>query len=336
LKELADIVCEFERSRGEPMALATLVRSRGSSYRRPGARMLVTENGRTVGALSGGCLEEEISRRAGDVMRSRTPCLLLLDTRLRFGCNGAIEVFIEPINCANQFLASTALCLSARIPFTAATIFDSRDAALPCGTRVLRENDPFFDQIRARHADICALARTFEFSSRTLSVLVQPIQPPIKLIAVGGGPESVALAAFSSVLGWQFIEATHPSDIRADHRTAVVVKTHNYGRDFAFLQCLLPLDLRYIGILGPKQRRDQLLCDLIDRDSASNGLKNLYGPAGLDLGVESPEEIALAIIAEIQSVFHEGSRKSLRDHRGPIHVRAASEGEKMRCRISEP
>src|SRR4051794_26117814 len=95
MKEIRDIVQLYELHRAEPLALATLVAARGSSYRRAGARMLVCGNGTTAGSLSGGCLEEEVVRRAFEVIRDGTPVLMNFDTRLRFGCNGSIDIFVE-------------------------------------------------------------------------------------------------------------------------------------------------------------------------------------------------------------------------------------------------
>src|SRR3977135_3677542 len=97
MKENRGILRLFELHRGEPFALATLVRTHGSSYRRPGARMLICGDGATAGSLSGGCLEEEVTRRALEVMRGGTPLLMNFDTRLRFGCNGSIEIFVDTI-----------------------------------------------------------------------------------------------------------------------------------------------------------------------------------------------------------------------------------------------
>ena len=97
MKEIRDIIRLFERHCGEPLALATLVRTHGSSYRRPGARMLICADGSTAGSLSGGCLEEEVARRAQEVMRDGRLLLMNFDTRLRFGCNGSIDVFVERI-----------------------------------------------------------------------------------------------------------------------------------------------------------------------------------------------------------------------------------------------
>jgi len=97
-----------------------------------------------------------------------------------------------------------------------------------------------------------------------------------------------------------------------------VVKTHNYGRDFSALRMLVPLGVRYLGLIGPRRRRDQLLADLFDITGPIDA--ELFSPAGLDLGAETPEEIALAIVAEIQSVFAAASVESLRNRRAPIHA----------------
>src|SRR5438045_2210182 len=106
MKEIRDILRLYDRHRGESLALATLVASRGSSYRRPGARMLICADGSTAGSLSGGCLEEEVVRRAHDVMQNQAPTLMNFDTRLRFGCNGSIDVFVEAVR--DDFLSELA------------------------------------------------------------------------------------------------------------------------------------------------------------------------------------------------------------------------------------
>src|SRR5207249_7704618 len=113
-------------------------------------------------------------------------------------------------------------------------------------------------------------------------------------------------------------QLSDPNGMEPDDRTAVIVKSHNYGRDFAALQKLLPLNLRYLGLIGPRKRRDQLLNDLLEVGIAINA--GFFAPAGLDLGAETPEEIALEIISEIQSVFAHGSRFSYLERIVSNHV----------------
>ena len=290
MREIGDIVREFERRCGEPFALATLVRTRGSSYRRPGARMLITRDGNAVGSLSGGCLEGEVVEKAREVLRTGTPALMEFDTRRRFGCNGALEILVERVS--ESFLAVLSDHFHTRRPCLIATAFSAER-----GSRVVSNADELRgDELR------------------------QVIEPPPQLLIIGDGPDSVALRAFAETLGWpvQAMDSASQLDGPYDPWTAAVVKTHNYGRDFAALRTLLPLELRYIGLIGPRARREQLLGDLLDTGIAAG--PNLFAPAGLDLGGDSPEAIALAIVAEIQAVFAAGSRQSLRDRKAAIHA----------------
>lgn len=275
MKDVYDILRLVRQRPHEQFALATLGRSEGSSYRRPGARMLICRDGLTIGSLSGGCLEEEVALVARDVLVSGEPRLLHFDTRKRFGCDGKIDIFIERV--AADFFAKAERDLAAR-----------RKTIL-------------------RNAD-------FE----------QEIHPPIRLFISGEGPDNNALHSLGGTLGWQTIAADQTMLILPDEWTAAVVKSHNYARDFAALQRLLPMNLRYVGLMGPRKRRDHLLNDLLDLGVTINA--GFFSPAGVDLGGETPEEIALEIISEIQRVFGNGSGFSLRERKLPIHAE--------RCKIS--
>lgn len=290
MKELVDILRVWEQHRGETLALATLVRARGSSYRRPGARMLVCGDGTTVGSLSGGCLEEDVAAGAREVLQSGRAILMSFDTRMRFGCNGAIEILVERLD--HPFLPQLSDAFRERRAVRSATVFSGADL----GTQILGPN-----QTAPRAA------------------FVQKIEPPLRVIAFGAGPDSSALRVFAATLGWTFSETEQASDLpdALDGRTAAIVKSHNYGRDFAALQHLLRLNLRYVALLGPRRRRDQLLHALLDHGIEIKA--DLFAPAGLDVGAETPEEIALAIAAEIQAVFAEATGASLRDRKVPIH-----------------
>jgi xanthine/CO dehydrogenase XdhC/CoxF family maturation factor len=293
MKEIVDIIQEWKRHRAEALALATLVRARGSSYRRPGARMLICPDGVTAGSLSGGCLEEEVAGCAREVIRTGAPRLMNFDTRARFGCNGAIEILVEAV--PENFLAELAADLESRRSCRVMTVFEGSEARL--GTRIISPNE-------------IAIAGSF----------VHEIKPPIQLLVFGEGPDGNPLRSFAEILGWRVIDFEQASELPAsiDARTAALVKSHNYGRDFAALRHLLQLDLRYVGLLGPRKRRDQLLNALLDDGVAIEA--ELFAPAGFDLGAETPEEIALAIVAEIQSVFADASGEPLRERKAPIHV----------------
>lgn len=304
MRAISDIIRLFEMRRGEPLALATLVRARGSSYRRPGAWMAIAPDGQCAGSLSGGCLEEEVARHAHTVMGNGVPKLLEFDTRLRFGCHGAIEVFVEPVR--DLFLSELAREFHGRRSCVVATVFETGQNDR--GSRLIQSGDDYFAS----------------------GAFVQTIDPPIQLIIVGDGPDSAALRGFSEVLGWSVMDVANASELTGpfDEWTAAVVKTHNFGRDFAALRALETQPMRYIGLIGPRKRRDQLIGDLFDTGVVTAA--NLFAPAGLDLGAESPEEIALSIISEIQAVFAGASRQSLRDRKAPIHHNEAYPAPAMR------
>ncbi len=292
MKEIRDLVRLFEMHAKSRFALATLVRARGSTYRRPGARMLICENGPSSGSLSAGCLEEEVAREASRVIATGEPMLLNFDTRLRFGCDGAIEVFLE--RAETVFLNELRRHLIGREEISLVTNFS--------GDRPHRTRFGFD-------------ADKSDFS--------QIIPPPIQLLLVGDFPDNKPLRAFAEALGWSVLEARTIAEIpdNLDQRTAAMVKTHHYGRDFAALQKLLPLGLPYVGLIGPRARRDQLLHTLLEQGFALDS--ELFAPAGFDLGAETAEEIALGVIAEIQMTFAAGTGESLRDRRAPIHANIA-------------
>jgi xanthine dehydrogenase accessory factor len=289
LKEIYDILREFGKRRGQSFALATLVRAEGSSYRRPGARMLICQDGTTIGSLSGGCLEGEVALHARDILETGEPLLVPFDTRKRFGCHGKIDIFIERV--AEKFFVDLAKDLDARRAHIAVTHFGE-------------------------------------------SEFVQEIHPPIRLLIFGEGPDGAPLHRLCELLGWKAIEIVDPHalTIEADRWTAAIVKSHNYGRDFAALQKLLPLNLPYVGLIGPRKRRDQLMNDLLDLGVTINA--GFFSPAGLDLRAETPEEIALAIVSEIQRVFAKGSGQSLRERKMSIHAPPSVEASK--CQTSVP
>lgn len=288
--EIRELVHFWERRSEQPMALATLVRVQGSSYRRPGARMLITDDGTSAGSLSAGCIEEEVIAASGEVIGTGKTRLMSFDTRRRFGCNGSIEVFVE--SAPRDVLVALRETMNARKRCEIVTLFENSDEP---GTHIL-----------TGYVDAGGF--------------VQTVEPPLRLLVVGNGPDAIALRAHATLLGWEAVVIQSIPGLREtlDERTAVVVATHNFGRDCAALRYLLPLGLRYVGLVGPRRRRDELLIDVLD--SGAELRSELFAPAGLNLAADLPQHIALAITAEIQSVFAGGSAEHLRDRKEPIHA----------------
>jgi xanthine/CO dehydrogenase XdhC/CoxF family maturation factor len=313
MKDIYDIVRVVRSRPGQAFALATLVQTEGSSYRRPGARMLVCTDGVTIGSLSGGCLEEEVAAEARAVLANSIPKLISFDTRRRFGCNGRIEIFIERIE--ETLLKDISSRLERRAACTMATVFRHSSvgeaASFPgtsLGSRI----------ISAKEREAGSFPYRDHGSCENVS-FVQEIRPPLRLLLFGDGPDSHPIRQLCDILGWMVVDAPDATlAVVADAWTAALVKSHNYGRDFAALQKLLPLHLRYVGLIGPRKRRDQLLHDLLEVGVSINA--GFFAPAGLDLAGETPEEIALAVMSEMQHVFAGGTGVSLRERKSPIHI----------------
>lgn len=324
MNNLAAILAAWLPRQEKPAALATIVRTAGSTYRKPGARMLILEDLSTVGMVSGGCLEEDIARHARQVMERQKPVLIPYDTQKLFGCNGRLEVFIEPIlrDDLGKTLLTAAQRLQEREEVVLVTSFETSDQAARLGTALA---PPGFKLNGEGSQPV--LASISHGSGSTITALGDRIPPPRRLLIFGASPDMLPLARLALALHWEVTVIVHPSQevprlnlrlqilpllpgdifqaVHPDPQTAAVIMTHNYGRDLAYLAALLPSNLRYIGLLGPKKRRDRMLGEIFELYPLILPLcpNSLYNPAGLDIGADGPEEIALSILAEISSVL---------------------------------
>jgi xanthine dehydrogenase accessory factor len=312
VSELRALVEAFDAAsaRGERCALATVVSVDGSSYRRPGARMLVREGGETVGTVSAGCLERDVIDHAGRVMRTGVPALVEYETAagddelawgLGVGCGGTVRILVEPL---------------------------ARDSALLAALR------------RAEHADEDGVLVETAYDG---GILVETLLPPVPLVIFGAGPDAVPLARLARELGWrvevvdpQARPASHarfraadrvtlarPDDfaahVRVTPRTMAVVMSHDYALDLAALGFLLDTPARYVGVMGATHRTQRMLKSLGVVDDER--LARLHAPAGLDIGADGPAEIALSIMAEMRAVLAGRQGAMLRGRRGTIHAR---------------
>lgn len=373
MKEIQTIVAAYRdhlRQDSGIVALATVVSVKGSVYRRPGARMLISTHGHSLGAISGGCLEGDVVERASQVMTSGQSQLVVYDTTsdgdtvwgLGMGCNGEVQVLIEPVSPTADPHPITMLetLLSQSLPLVWATVVKTTDLnSVSVGSHLLLHSDgvvhssiPNQALAKSLVADAGQVLRhqksefkAYVVEGVTTQVFLEFLEPPQPLVIFGAGYDALPLAALASELGWQvsvidhrpaFARAerfplanhviqSHPETI-SDHvkltsRTVAVVMTHNYQRDGEVLKALLPFPLPYIGMLGPKRRTDALLNDLQEAgvEITPGQRQRIFGPAGLDIGAETPEEIALSIIAEIRAVISGHQAGFLRQRLGPIH-----------------
>ena len=361
MKEIRHIQARYAAAApDEQLALATVVRVEGSAYRRVGARMLVSSRGDWVGGISGGCLEGDALRRAQAAIRSTSPSVVTYDTRdddahqigVGLGCNGIIDVLFAPVRTdapdnplvvlRRQVTTRTprvlVQCIGGAAPdgrlYEAAEL---EAVATTYGITPTLLNERLAVVRRAGGSRVFALATADEDTS--VKLLFEYLRPEMRLFVVGDNYDVTALGGLSNQLGWElhvigtvrkvskalFQLATsvrayaRVSELRPDAYTAVLLMSHDYRRDLEMLRYFLPLQPRYLGLLGPRKRTVKLQTEL---DADLLGYAHTHSPVGLDIGAESPEEIALAILAEIVSVFRRRDARPLRERRGPIHAPA--------------
>ena len=281
--------------RGEGAVLATVIGVDGSTYRGAGARMVVRADGSTVGAVSGGCLEADIVARAAELLASGASELAHYDTRtsddgllgLGMGCQGVVDVQLDALT----------------------------------GDALTRAIEHLAD-LRARTA--------------------------VRLLVCGAGSDAIPVVKLATTVGWLVTVVDHrPSFARASRFPdaeqviclspsreagaldvavslarfdAAVVMAHAAAHDRANLHELLVAGtLRYVGVLGPRRRTLELLAGA---PGVAPGVlpPNVFAPVGLDLGAETPEEIALAIVSECAAALVGREARSLRERGGPIHA----------------
>ena len=373
-REIRQIVAAYDtaRANGTRALLATVVHVEGSSYRRPGARMLVDENGMMTGAISGGCLEGDALRKALLAINRMAPRLVVYDTTdeddavigVQLGCAGVIQVLFEPVDDADPDnpLELLRKAVEGRTPSVIVTISSSdRFSENHPGTLMLvnentvrcaRNTESVFPDLKAEalFSLRSGVSRfiTRQFTDISANIFVEYLQPTVSLVVAGAGNDVIPVVKMADLLGWEVHvtdgRGTHaredrfaaacqvlvgkPEDvlnrIATDERTAFILMSHNFQYDKAMLRALLPLDIPYIGVLGPKKKLNRMLDDLRSEgmETPVEMLKKVHGPTGLEIGAETPEEIALSILAEIQAVFNHRPGGYLRDKSTVIHDRA--------------
>lgn len=345
-------------------ALAAVVAVVGSAYRRPGARMLIREDGATFGSVSGGCLERDVALRAQSVIQSGVPALFQYSTTgsddeiifgVGAGCNGLVSIFIEPVENFGDInpVAVIADFHERRRQGAIVTVVAVSEGCVDvvpgdkvffAGSKILQSsiNRTDVTQLLTVLVDQ-AIGRTksaFEqvmLNGYQLDVWVELIEPPLQLVICGSKNDTVPLTAFARQLGWQVTSIASSrqdlssifANLSCPERVAVAVMTHNYMSDLEFLQAIFAAgNFGYVGLLGPKHRYEKLIQELLAQgvSIAEQQKRRLFAPVGLDLGAETEAEIALAIIAEIEAVINGRSGSFLRDRQGKIHTDAGHLG----------
>lgn len=372
MKEIREIIREYDQLQraGKKAALATVVHVEGSSYRRPGARMLIAEDGRLTGAISGGCLEGDAMRKALHVISEQRSALVTYDTMdeddttlgVGLGCNGIIQVLIEPIvpADANHPVALLQMANKQRQEGVLATFFSLKNRRSPQpGTRLfLGQNGDTFGQCplpalemrwRQDAAEALQSRRSswinYPATEGDVTVFYEYLPPAIVLVIIGAGNDVIPMVDMAGILGWEAIVADGRANyakperfgsscqvllakpeqvlehIHLDNRTVFALMTHNYNYDKAMLHELCTRHARYIAMLGPRKKLGLMLeeFEAEGRPLSDLQLQAVFSPAGLDIGAETAEEIALSILSEIHGLLNDKPGNSLRLKTTPIH-----------------
>jgi len=355
-KETAEVFRRAEElvAAGRRAALATVVRIEGSAYRRPGARLLVEDDGATLGSISGGCLESDVREVALAALREGTPRRRTYETGadeneawgLGLGCAGSVELFVQPLDAvALPAIARSRELFAAARPFVLATAVGGTSS--PGGSIVAADRevsgstgDRTLDAEIARRApEWIAGGASRLVTVGPAEVFVQLLVPPPSLLLFGADDDAKPIAAFASSVGFRVTVVDHraafvgeerfpnaerrlvrrPEDgvggLGIGPRTFAVVKTHRIAHDREWARQLLAAGAGYVGLLGPRARTRE-----IRRSIGAADDPRVFGPVGLDLGAEGPDQVALSIVAELLAASSGVAPRPLREKEDRVHA----------------
>jgi xanthine/CO dehydrogenase XdhC/CoxF family maturation factor len=317
---------------GAASALVTLVRAAGSSYRRPGARLLLGTSGEYAGTISGGCLEAEVIRKAAWMIRDGAVVerysTMFDDTAevpFGLGCGGVVDLLVEPVGTPE--FEALALAMEQSLAGERSTVVTWLPGeGMGLRRAVLRDGAMMFASDGLGEKKL-ACAHGLRPGENYEGRFVEELDAPQRLFVLGAGDDAKPLVKMAALLGWSVIVADGRGrlakserfaeaervvctgaagaaglGIRADD--AVVVMTHSYEQDREILTALLPVKPRYLGLLGARHRSSLLLTEasVLSGRSVDDSCACVSAPVGLNLGGDGPEAIALSVIAEVQAV----------------------------------
>jgi xanthine dehydrogenase accessory factor len=321
-----------------PAVLATIVATAGSTYRKPGARMLIEADGRLTGLLSGGCLEQDLREHALAALAAGSARIVEYDMRgdddllfgIGAGCEGAMRIVVEPATPGGAVVAALgaagAACAAGR---AAALAVVHAGPAAELGTRSwpAAPGAPLAAELRETCATVVATetSQHLRWSRDAVEreAWIQYLAPPPHVLVCGAGPDAEPLVAQLRALRFavtvvdhrpaycdpaRFAGATVSAGPAAElaarvdlgRQFAAVVMSHHLPSDAAYLAVLAASPVGHVGLLGPRPRRERLLAQL--GPAAQALAPRLRGPVGLDVGAVTPEAIALAIAAELHAL----------------------------------
>jgi xanthine dehydrogenase accessory factor len=333
MRERRQIVRRWQQ--GGSTVLVTLVRAEGSSYRQPGARLLLGADGAYAGTISGGCLETEVVRKAGWMVREGAVVerysTMFEDTAevpFGLGCGGLVSLLMEPTETVECRALMAAMAESLRGEETTVLTWMPREGRELARAVLAGSGDFRFASEGLSEAELVEARRGVlqrgEVESLGEEIFVERMAAPQRLFVLGAGDDAKPLVNMAALLGWSVTVADGRTQLARAERfpeaervvalngsdgleirgaDAVVLMTHSYEQDRELLAAVLPIAPRYFGLLGARHRSSLLVSEVaaMTGRSVAECCERLYVPVGLDLGGDGPEAIALAVIAEVQA-----------------------------------
>lgn len=332
----------------DALVLGTVIATEGSTYRKPGAMMLIAADNSYHGLISGGCLEADLASHARQVFsdgQTRNVCYDMshgddFAWGLGLGCDGIIHLMLQRLDNDTEFgfletldqaLKAKSSGLLSLVTTSSDPGYSAGDFCLYCGTEFNTGDPELMNSIHSPEGSLFSsghdMSRKYwqdaiETEHGKVDILLIPIMPPPTILICGAGHDAVPVARLAVEMGWQCFIVDHRSGFaRADRFPAAcelrllqpgelsshialekidaaVLMTHHLGHDRQYLSQVVEAAVSYIGLLGPRARRDRLLSEIGASDV------HVHGPAGLDIGAEMPESIALAIVAEVHAFLN--------------------------------
>ncbi len=342
----------YERlEEGVNCALATVIETEGPSYRSAGAQSLVTDDGLFRGGLSAGCLEGDVACRLDGASSSFIVQYdLSAADEIRgfpFGCGGTVKVLVEPLSTGSGAIDSLRWLVANRQQAALITVLPGNDINHPRMTAGARfgitqsgcsfnfdglssaESIELSEILRRALGQKSSAVQEVTIANLALSVFVQYYKPVITVTIYGDSEDAQVLRHLAETVGYQ-VNLLSKSDVRAgkfscDPSQFCVVMTHDLDCDTLVVNYMLTAAApEYLGILGPKTRTEKMLTALGFNSNEVLTDTCVFAPAGLNIGAETPAEIALSIVAELQAVSRRCRPDHLRDKAGAIHDRSVT------------
>ncbi|AZQ63403.1 XdhC/CoxI family protein [Flammeovirga pectinis] len=303
LHELKNIINTAYKAKQHKIkaVLVTVVGLDGSSYRKPGVRMLILENDEMRGAVSGGCVEKEIVKQSQSVFKTGEALLINYDGRYRLGCEGILTILIEPFDVTENFYSAFKNTVKQRSTITIQSHYSLTER---------------------QGVSIFSFDKKKKEKSTYTEVFVEELKPEFHLYILGVEHDAVALCKYAVMTGWKVtivaaplntnviedfpgasnllrVEAEEVEHLKMDTHSGVMVMTHSFVKDLKYLLAITKQPITYLGLLGANKRTEKLKEQLLDYQPDLDFIEKINGPAGLDIGAITPEEIAVSIVAEI-------------------------------------